>query len=540
MTSSERLGDFQLVQSIALGGMAEVFVAKNTRPGFDKKVCLKRVRDDLLEDEEFLRLFRDEAALAARLHHPNVVEVFDFGEEGGQLYLTMELIDGLTLAAFIVSLSKAGAQLPLAAACAIAVQLCRALFHAHTLVGDDGKPMAVVHRDVSPQNVLLGRDGSVKLADFGIARAAERLSRTVDGMTRGKARYMAPEQARGEVVDHRADQFALGIVLWEMLTGKALFKGDDMAVQTRIADGETIDAPSSRRASVPASLDAIVARALAPDVAARYPDMEALERELMAVLDDLGAGASAFDLRPLVARALDEHGATATLPDGARAGAAAAPAERAAAGPPGVGAPLGPPVPEARFAPPPAVSQELELARPTRSSLRAAGEDPDAGDDGAAPFGDGAVQRARRGGGRALAAFIAVVVLGGLGGLGLWLSNGQNGAGVGEARGAEIRAPADDEPAPRPKALPGEVDALMKRATDLLLKGQTGAAMQTLRRAQKLEPDRAEVYRYLAIAYENDRDWQQVEENLQRYLELSPRATDRQAIESKLEELKER
>jgi serine/threonine protein kinase len=211
-------GRYVLEERIAMGGMAEIFRAKTATEGFEKRVCIKRVLPHFLEDEEFVTMFRDEARTAAKLQHANVVQVFDFGEEDGALFLAMELVDGNDLRRIMDASRKKRVAIHIGEAVQIAIDMCRGLHHAHGL--------GVVHRDVSPHNVLVSKVGEVKVTDFGIARAAERATHTSTGIVKGKVAYMSPEQAQGLPFDHRLDQFATGIVLWEMLTGTRLFTGD--------------------------------------------------------------------------------------------------------------------------------------------------------------------------------------------------------------------------------------------------------------------------------------------------------------------------
>jgi serine/threonine protein kinase len=276
-------GRYVLEDRIAMGGMAEIFRAKTASEGFAKPVCIKRILPHFLESETFVTMFRDEAALAARLQHANVVQVFDFGEAEGMLYLAMELVDGADLRKLLDRAQQRGRRPGIGQAIQIAIEICRGLHHAHSL-SDGKRKLGIVHRDISPHNVLISRAGEVKITDFGIAKASERATHTSTGVVKGKLSYMAPEQAEGGEIDHRVDQFATGIILWEILTGRRLFSGENEASILRRVLMCDVPPPSRDNAAVPDALEKIVMRALAPDPAARFADMRALEMELVRVL----------------------------------------------------------------------------------------------------------------------------------------------------------------------------------------------------------------------------------------------------------------
>jgi serine/threonine-protein kinase len=297
--------------------MSEVYRARFADPAFPKPVCIKRVIPQLAGLPGFADMLRDEAAVAARLAHTNLVQPLGFGLVDGVLYLAMELVDGTSLRRLMEVLVDAGEAMPVPLALHIAVQMCRGLHHAHRATVD-GRALDIVHRDVSPHNVLLGLDGSVKIGDFGIARATERLSRTATGQVKGKPQYMAPEQALSEPSDHRVDQFATGVVLWEMLAGRALFVGKSVM---EVIDALTTSKPPalpSIRAEVPASVDAVVRKALARAPRARFPDMAVLEQALLDELRKLDAHPADIDTRPFVQRAVDAGPDDKTRPVGRR------------------------------------------------------------------------------------------------------------------------------------------------------------------------------------------------------------------------------
>ena len=224
-SADNRFGKYILLRRIASGGMAEIYLARQEgMAGFAREVVIKRIHRHLSNDGEFVSMFHDEARLVARLSHPNIVSVHEFGQEDGAHYLAMEYVHGRPLSAAI----KESKGIDIAHALRITSELCGGLDYAHSLADESGVSLGIVHRDISPQNVLLGFDGSVKIIDFGIAKAANQSHQTKAGSLKGKYSYMSPEQARGLQVDHRSDIHAAGIVLWEMLTGRSLFYRESM------------------------------------------------------------------------------------------------------------------------------------------------------------------------------------------------------------------------------------------------------------------------------------------------------------------------
>lgn len=288
-----------------MGGMAEIFRARLATDGFEKRVCIKRILPHFLEDEEFVTMFRDEARTAARLQHANCVHVFDFGEVLGTLYLAMELVDGCDLRRILDAGRKKRLFLEVGEAVQIAIDMCRGLHHAHTLT-ENGRPLSVVHRDVSPHNVLVSRAGEVKVTDFGIARAAERSTHTSTGIVKGKVAYMAPEQAQGLDFDHRLDQFATGVVLWEMLTGTRLFSAESDAATLRRILACHVAPPSTLRSAIPVALDAVLLRALSPKPEDRYADMREFELALSRFLFSGAIDPSTADVRNIFPRMMQD------------------------------------------------------------------------------------------------------------------------------------------------------------------------------------------------------------------------------------------
>lgn len=267
----DRFGPYLLEERIAVGGMAEIFRARRLgAAGFARQVCIKRILPAFCADPAFVEMFIDEARTGAQLRHGNIVAIDDFGEIHGQYYLCMELISGTDLSRLIHRLARDHRGCPLQVAVFIGIEVLKALDYAHNKKGPDGTPLGIVHRDVSPHNVLLSYAGEVKLGDFGIARAASRLHHTVGNVIKGKIAYMSPEQARGERIDARTDLFALGVVLFETLTGRRPFTGpDEVAIVTALLRGER---PRLRtlRPDVPEAVESVLNRLLEIDRTRRY------------------------------------------------------------------------------------------------------------------------------------------------------------------------------------------------------------------------------------------------------------------------------
>ncbi|MDB4971464.1 MAG: serine/threonine protein kinase [Myxococcales bacterium] len=266
--------------------MAELFLAKQTgMEGFEKLVVVKRILPQLCSDDSFVKMFLNEARVAARLNHPNVAQIFDLGKLGDQYFIAMEFVHGEDLRSVIREASEQDERPSLGLSCRIVADTLAGLHYAHTRVGTDGKPLGLVHRDVSPQNVLVTYEGSVKLVDFGIAKATREVNaaQTQAGLLKGKYAYMSPEQARGQPVDARADVFCAGVLLWELVTWQRLFKRNtEMATLMAVAE-EPLRAPRTVEASLPVALDELIMKALA-----RAPeDRFASAQEMRAALETL-------------------------------------------------------------------------------------------------------------------------------------------------------------------------------------------------------------------------------------------------------------
>jgi serine/threonine protein kinase len=274
-------GKYELVRRIAAGGMAEVFAARMTSVGgFEKMVALKRILPELAERSEYVDMFLDEARIAASLNHPNIVQVYDIDQVDGQYFMTMEYLRGHDLRFVLKELRRSGSGLPLPLALRIVSEVASGLHYAHEKRGLTGKPLGIVHRDVSPKNIFITFDGVIKLLDFGIAKAHQRLSVTRTGTLKGRYPYMAPEQVVDDAVDARADIFALGICLWEMTTGRRLFQGKTAyEILKRIRD-QPVPRPSEVVTGYSAAVEAVVMRALAKDRDKRYQTCLAMQRDL--------------------------------------------------------------------------------------------------------------------------------------------------------------------------------------------------------------------------------------------------------------------
>jgi serine/threonine-protein kinase len=270
----QTFGRYTLVERIGAGGMAEVFLAIVAGPeGFRRSLVIKRMLPQLSHDTEFVRMFVDEAKVSALLSHPNLVQVFEFGKVEDSYFIAMEYVHGRTLTAIMAELANRQRQMPIAASVEIARQVCSGLDYAHALQGPDGKPLGIVHRDISPPNLMVDRHGVAKILDFGIARVADELRevRTRVGTMKGKISYMSPEQLNLHDIDHRSDIFAIGVVLHELLTGQRLFRANNDYTSSRMVLEAEIRRPSSVNPAVPAALDQVVMRALERDRDLRYP-----------------------------------------------------------------------------------------------------------------------------------------------------------------------------------------------------------------------------------------------------------------------------
>jgi len=266
-----------------MGGMAQIYLAREE--GDPQLLVIKRILPHLAENEEFVQMFLDEARIAARLDHPNIVQIFDLGSQDDSFFIAMEYIHGEDLRRIWKAAERGGQLIPVPLVCRILSEACAGLDHAHKQLDASGKPLNIVHRDISPQNILLTFEGRAKVVDFGIAKAADQATETRSGVLKGKYSYMSPEQAAGQRVDRRSDIFALGVVLYELLTGVRLFKrANDIITLQAVAECD-ITPPSQLNARVPKDLDPVVMKALARDPAHRYSEALHFQRALEGWLD---------------------------------------------------------------------------------------------------------------------------------------------------------------------------------------------------------------------------------------------------------------
>lgn len=292
---------YKVLEKIASGGMAEVFRAESAGlEGFKKTVAIKRVLPHLSEKKQFIGMFLDEARLSAHLSHSNCVQVFDIGVGDNTYFIVMEFVDGSDLKGVIEYHRNAQRSFPIEEACLICVRICEGLAYAHELTDSKGESLHIVHRDMSPPNVLITRFGEVKIVDFGLAKANSQLERSEPGIIKGKFSYLSPEAAQGQPIDARTDIFAVGIILWEMLAGRRLFMGESDLETVRMVQEARVPSVRQFNAKVNQNLDAVLMKALAGDPARRYQTARDLGRDLNKILFHLDREVSSFDIEQLV------------------------------------------------------------------------------------------------------------------------------------------------------------------------------------------------------------------------------------------------
>jgi serine/threonine-protein kinase len=285
LASPQQIGRYAIHGKIASGGMASVHFGRLLGPvGFSRTVAIKRLHPHLAEDPEFVSTMIDEARLAARIHHPNVAPTLDVVSSFGELLVVMEYVRGESLARLARAVHNDGGRVALPIASAVAVGALHGLHAAHEARSDGGSPLGIVHRDVSPQNILVGVDGMTRIIDFGVAKAAGRIQTTRDGVVKGKMAYMAPEQLSAGAVSRTVDVYAMGVVLWELLAARRLFQADgDAQLVVQVLRGAT-EAPSRYTPDLPPELDALVMKALAHDPAERFESAEQMAEALQRVV----------------------------------------------------------------------------------------------------------------------------------------------------------------------------------------------------------------------------------------------------------------
>ncbi len=298
---------YQVLRRIGEGGMAEVFLAEmRCQPGYSKRVALKRVLPRLAGNSRFLGMFLDEARLGLFLNHANIVHVFDVGRAGEAYFIVMEYVNGVNLKDMLKRQAGRQSLLPVEMCLFIAIEICRGLDYAHQLTDRDGTPLNVVHHDINPANVLISVNGEVKLVDFGLAEAAVHVERTDPDIVRGKFGYLSPEAAYGLGADARADVYATGIVLFEMLTGTRLFEGKTDHEAIHLARAAEVPRPSELNPDIPDALDDVLFRALAREPQSRFQQARAFGRALTDVMFELGRPIDAFSVGGLVEVVRDE------------------------------------------------------------------------------------------------------------------------------------------------------------------------------------------------------------------------------------------
>ncbi|HUO86847.1 MAG TPA: protein kinase, partial [Thermoanaerobaculia bacterium] len=298
-----RFGHYRLLERIAVGGMAEVWKARMSGvEGFQKTVAIKRILPHMNDDSDFVEMFIDEAKLAAQLNHPNITHIYDLGKIGDDYYIAMEYVDGRNLRAILNESRRKALKLPVGFALVVAARLASALDYAHRKRDFDDRDLELVHRDVSPQNVLISTDGDIKLCDFGISKAVAKLNQTETGALKGKLQYMSPEQAWGRTVDARSDLFSLGALTFEMLTGERLFTGDSEISVLEAVRECRVRRPQQVEPTVPPALEAVVLKALEREPADRFDNAGEMLQALEEILYQLRPTPSQSDVAAFLAR----------------------------------------------------------------------------------------------------------------------------------------------------------------------------------------------------------------------------------------------
>ena len=302
---------YRITERIASGGMAEVFrgVAESLQ-GFRKSIAIKRVLPALTQNKKFVAMFLDEARLSLSLQHANIVQVFDIGHTDDTYFIVMEYVDGVDLKALLEWRRRLGKRLPMAVSLNIALEISKGLSYAHELLNPEtGRPLGIVHRDVSPPNVLISKQGEVKVVDFGLAKATSQIETTDPGVVKGKMSYLSPEAARGEEVDSRADIFAVGILLYEMLTGKRLFYGETDYQTVELVRNAKIPPIKAQNPDVEQELEDIVRKTLARNKEDRFQTATDLQDALAHYSYSRGLKVISRDVADLVRQCLEDRSA---------------------------------------------------------------------------------------------------------------------------------------------------------------------------------------------------------------------------------------
>jgi serine/threonine-protein kinase len=298
---------YRVIKRLEAGGMAEVYLGEATGvEGFKKRVAIKRVLPHLAQNENFIRMFLDEARLSARLTHANIVSVFDISAREETYFLIMEFVDGANLKKIQECLQRRGQRFALPEAVYVCAEACRGLSYAHELHDENGRPLGIVHRDISPPNIMLSKLGEIKVADFGLAKAGTQLSQTDPGVVKGKFSYLSPEAANGKEVDARADIFSLGIVLWEMLAGRRLFLGETDYATVKLVQQANIPRLSPLNNQVDVDFEEIMLTALSRDPEKRFQSAQEFANALTGYLFHRQLKVTNFDIARLVKGAIAE------------------------------------------------------------------------------------------------------------------------------------------------------------------------------------------------------------------------------------------
>ncbi len=300
-TSYEQVGKYRLLKKLATGGMAHIFLAEQSGlGGFRKRLVIKRILPHLVGDQKFLQMFQDEARVAAMMNHPNIVQIFELGEADESYYIAMEYVSGFNLREVIQRSNENGIWLAPEYIAKLGSQICEGLEYAHNFCDDEGNHLNIIHRDISPQNIILSNQGIIKIVDFGIAKAKSNAQETQAGIIKGKLAYMSPEQVKGQTLDRRSDLFSLGIVLHELATHQRPFQGKSDIDMLRAILDSSPSRVEALRPDFPTELSNIIYRALAKDRDERYPSAREFQWDLEQFIQNAGKAVTTFQLRELV------------------------------------------------------------------------------------------------------------------------------------------------------------------------------------------------------------------------------------------------
>ncbi len=500
---SRRFGKYLLLEKLATGGMAQLYRAKIIGvQGFEKFIAIKMILPHLAEEKELVSSFIDEAKLAALLNHQNIVQIYDFGELEGSNFITMEYLFGKDLRAILAKAREFDMPLGLEYGLFVTSRICAGLEYAHTVKDFQGTPLNIIHRDISPQNVIVTYQGDVKIVDFGIAKAATQSTATQVGMIKGKVAYMSPEQAAGKPVDHRSDIFSLGILLYELVTGFKLFKGEDtLQILARVREAD-FDSPELVVGGLPPKLYAILNRALAKDVGERYQSCAEMLADIEEALYEQGLRPSARGLAQYMRNLFEKE---ITAEEALMRDAAGAPNPEEAVRPEAVPEPA----PPKQEAPPSAAP-----VAPPREVKEKAREKPPAAPKAAAGS-------PKKKSGALVGAVVGVAVLVAVG---VFLMKGKSGTSPPKETPKVEQPPAPSSP-PAPAAGVEKARLLVAEATGLVEKDPS-KAREMLLEAIRLDPKSVEGHFQLGLAYVKLTDYPKATEAYQKTVDLDPKFPD--------------